>query len=225
MKKIRFCRAALPLLLALGACQPGVATYTTSEAPHNLELSSAPHRIAVRFLPGSTRLARGEAQRLKRLVLLGAILPQDRVAVAAAGGWRLASAREAVLSRMLLPYRIVVEPAAFPWAARDRALITIDRTLVTLPACPNWSGPTPERFNNQPASNFGCATATDRGLMVANPTDLVRGEPLGPADAGPAVIATNLYLTNKVPPPGGATASAPPASAPSVGAGAATAGP
>ncbi len=206
MMKLRFYHAALPAMLALAACQPAVATYTRAEAPSRLTLSPADRRIAVRFVPGSARLAAGQPQRLQRLVFLGAILPQDRVLVAAGGPPWLAAAREAAISRALLPDRIVVHPARFPWVARNQAVISVVRTLVTLPPCPNWSSGTPERFNNQLPSNFGCATTSDLGLMVASPTDLVSGEPLGPADAGPAALSTNLYLANKVAAPGGAAA-------------------
>lgn len=219
MKNLRSYYVAFPLVLALAACQPAVATYTTAEAPHKLALSRAERRIAVHFYRHSARLVRGEAHTLKKLAALGILLPSDRVSVAAAGPPRLAAARIATISRTLLPSRIVIHSASYPWIAHDRAIITVDRALVTLPACPNWSGPSPERFNNQTGSNFGCATATNLGVMVASPADLVSGEPLGSADAKPAVLATDLYLVNKVPPPGGSAASGGGAITPSAGAG------
>ena len=37
-------------------------------------------------------------------------------------------------------------------------------------------------FNNQPHPNLGCSTATNLGLMVADPRDLMRGRPIGPMD-------------------------------------------
>jgi pilus assembly protein CpaD len=223
MIKLRPCHAALPLMLALAACEPGVAEYTTAEAPNHLALNGAESRIVVRFVPGSARLARGEAQRLQKLALTGAILPEDRVLVAAAGSPSLAAARDATISRTLLPERIIVRPTGFPWVARNRAVLTVARILVTLPACPNWSGPTPTHFTNQRASNFGCATTTDLGLMAASPADLARAAPLGPANAEPAVLATNLYLVNKVPPPGAAAAGGA-AVTPAAGAGASAGG-
>jgi pilus assembly protein CpaD len=198
---LRISYAALPLLLALSACQPGVATYTAAEAPKDLVLNSTQRQVVLRFLPGSARLAPADAQRLTRLALAGAILPSDRVSVAAAGPRGLEAARQAAIARALLPYRIVARPAVLPRSARNHATVTVERTLVTLPPCPNWSGPTPEHFDNQPSSNFGCATAVNRGMMVASPSDLAGGQPLGPADAAPAVIATDLYRANKVPPP------------------------
>jgi pilus assembly protein CpaD len=224
---LRISYAALPLLLALSACQPAVATYTAAEAPKDLVLNSAERRVVLRFVPGSARLTSADAQRLTRLAVTGAILPSDRVLVAAAGPPALEAARQAAIARALLPYRIVARPAAVPGSTHNHATVMVERTLVTLPPCPNWSGPTPEHFDNQPSSNFGCATAVNRGMMVASPTDLAGGQPLGPADAAPAVIATDLYLANKVPPPiavGGMGAGAAP-STPTPGAGVSAGGP
>jgi glycosyltransferase involved in cell wall biosynthesis len=46
----------------------------------------------------------------------------------------------------------------------------------------DWSRQSGTDFANLPHSNFGCATQTNLGLMVAEPRDLVRGRPLAPAD-------------------------------------------
>ena len=49
-------------------------------------------------------------------------------------------------------------------------------------------------FTNTLTSNCGCATATNLGLMVASPADLVSGRTLAPADGQPAVAAVQpLY--------------------------------
>ena len=82
-------------------------------------------------------------------------------------------------------------------------LLRIDRAgpgryLVTLPACPNWSQYPASDFTNARSSNFGCATASNLGLMVANPADLVAGRELAHADGTPAVSAVTRYLTDKV---------------------------
>ena len=57
--------------------------------------------------------------------------------------------------------------------------------LVTLPPCPDWSRQSGTDFANLPHSNFGCATQTNLGLMIAEPEDLVRGRKLAPADGDP----------------------------------------
>jgi len=68
------------------------------------------------------------------------------------------------------------------WRQNRRVELVLERYLVTLPGCPDWSRRSGTDFANLPHSNFGCATQTNFGLMVAEPRDLVRGRTLGPAD-------------------------------------------
>jgi pilus assembly protein CpaD len=83
--------------------------------------------------------------------------------------------------------------------AESPKLLRVDgRHMVTLPPCPNWSQYPASDFTNVKTSNFGCATATNLGLMVANPADLVAGRELSAADATPAVNGVTRYLTDKV---------------------------
>lgn len=64
--------------------------------------------------------------------------------------------------------------------------------VITLPGCPDWSGGH-TTYNNIPGPNFGCATATNLGLMVARPEDLVHGRDPGYADGEQAVRSVALY--------------------------------
>ena len=189
---------ALPALLALAACQPGVAEYTKAQAPTALTIDSATSQHEFRFLPGSDRLAWGEAARLSRLLAIGAIRPSDRVMVAVSGPPALAARRQAAVERVLLGHSVVARPIALAALPPNRALVEIGRSLVGLPACPNWSMRPYSEFTNEPSSNYGCATATNLGLMVASPADLVGGLPLAPADGEPAANAVERYLTDKV---------------------------
>lgn len=68
------------------------------------------------------------------------------------------------------------------WSRNRRVEIILERYIVTPPACPDWSRRSGLDYHNQKHSNFGCATETNLGLMIANPRDLVRGRKLGPAD-------------------------------------------
>ena len=68
------------------------------------------------------------------------------------------------------------------WSRNRRVEIVLERYLVTPPPCPDWSRRSGRDYSNQPHSNFGCATETNLGLMIANPRDLVRGRELGRAD-------------------------------------------
>ncbi len=102
------------------------------------------------------------------------------------------------LSSEMLPYGITVSPVALAEVPRDSAIIEVGRYLVTLPPCPNWSGPPAAHFSNTRYSNFGCATVSNLGEMVANPNDLATGQPLGLAAGQPAAAAVYRYKTDKV---------------------------
>ena len=190
--------AVLPLILGLSAC---AAEYSKSEAPDTLRVDGGESRLSIAFAGGSDRLAAGEAARLDRMVLAGTIRPADRVQVAASGPTGLAERRAAAISRELLRYGIVAQPTALDAVPANHALVSVGRYSVTLPDCPNWSQSLSYDFTNAFTSNYGCANATNLGLMVASPGDLVSGRPLAPADGMPAAAAVNRYLNDRVKPP------------------------
>jgi pilus assembly protein CpaD len=213
---------ALALLLGLTSC---AAEYTKSEAPTQLRVDGAESRVELAFAGGSARLAPGEAGRLDRLVLAGNIRPADRVLIAVSGPPSLAERRAAAISGELLRYGIVAQTLALDTVPANRAIVSVGRYAVTLPTCPNWSESLQWEFTNAYTSNYGCANATNLGLMVASPADLVSGRPFTGIDGMPAVSAVERYMTDKITPPPEPTAS--PFSAPSGGgggAGAATGG-
>jgi len=82
--------------------------------------------------------------------------------------------------------------------AADRAIIQSGRYMVSLPSCPNWSKQPSLDFTNANSSNFGCATASNLGMMVAYPADLAEGRPVGYADAIPAAAAVQRYQAEKI---------------------------
>ena len=187
---------ALALALSVAACAP-VTTYTDAEAPKRLKLDSATTQVDLHFAPGSASLSAADAAHLRQMAATGRIDPSDRVTVALAGPPRLAEARMGAVNTVLGNYGISIVPGSGDVPA-NHGVVAITRTLVTLPPCPNWSKPSGTDFGNQPSSNFGCATETNLGMMVANPTDLASGLPAGPADGQPTAAAVNRYLTDKV---------------------------
>jgi len=196
--------AALGLALLIGACAP-VTSYTDAEAPKRLQLDTATTQLDLHFVPGSAALASADAARLRQAAASGEIAPSDRVIVAAAGVPHLAREREATVSAVLLHYG-VVPVTGLQDVPPNRAVVSVQRTLVTLPPCPNWSKRPNSDFDNQPSSNFGCATETNLGMMVANPSDLASGLPVGPTAGQPAAASVNRYLNDKVELPAANTA-------------------
>jgi len=189
---------AIPVMLALAACRPGAAEYTEAEAPKLLRVDSAASQISLAFAGGSDRLAAGESARLHQLALSGRIGPGDRVTIAPSGGPLLQEERVAAISRELLRYGIVATAGPLAAVPRDHAIVMIGRYMVTLPRCPNWSQYPASDFTNARTSNFGCAVASNLGLMVASPADLAGGRELANADGTPAISAMTRYLTDKV---------------------------
>jgi len=202
--KTRLYPIAVPLLLGLAAC---VTEYSKSEAPAALQVDGAETRVEIAFAGGSDRLAAGEAGRLDRLVLAGNIRPADRVVITAAGPPQLAGRRAAAISSELLRYGIVASTRTLDTVPANRAIVAVGRYTVTLPACPNWSQSLSSDFTNAFSSYYGCANATNLGLMVASPADLVSGRTLAPADGQPAVAAVERYMNDRVKQPPTPTAS------------------
>jgi pilus assembly protein CpaD len=187
--------------LALAACRPAATEWTESEAPKYLRLDNASATVNVRFAPGSAHLLPADAARLRAMVATGAIQPSDRVRVAVGGGPALAEARRDAISAALLPYGVVTSPSVLTGIDSNHAVVEVGRYLVTTPPCPNWSKAPGTDFTNSFPSNWACATQTNLGQMVANPSDLVSGQPLSPALGPTEVAAVDRYLTDRVKPP------------------------
>lgn len=200
----------IPLLLAavmlgVSGCAQ-IAHHGDIEEPKTLILDGAPGALGIAFAPGSSRIPPAEVARLRRIAAAGGIAPSDRVTVALAGAPALAAARFDAVAASLLPYGIVASPAWLPSVPRDVALIRRERYLVTLPPCPDWSKPSAGAgdFTNTFASNFGCASAVNLGLIVASPADLAGGRQTAATAGQPAAAAVNRYLNDKVVLPAGA---------------------
>jgi pilus assembly protein CpaD len=185
----------LPLTLGVAAC---AAEYSKSEAPAQLRVDGADTRRELAFAAGSAYLSPSELRKIDGWVLSGSILPADRVEIATAGPRGLAEQRAAAISRELLRYGVVTQTLALDTVPANHAIVSIGRYAVTLPTCPNWSQSPAADFTNAYSSYYGCATATNLGLMVASPADLVSGRPLSATNAQVTGNAVQRYLTDRV---------------------------
>lgn len=77
------------------------------------------------------------------------------------------------------------------YAARGDDLIEVRaaRTIVALPDC---SQPQPLQ-GQRPLHEFGCSRTAILGLMVANPSELIEGQTLAPADGEASVLGVQRY--------------------------------
>ena len=95
---------------------------------------------------------------------------------------------------------VAPQPVAPQPGALTNVAVEVTAHLVQVPACPDWSADPGYDPRNLPLPNLGCATATDLGLMLADPADLVAGSALGPADGAQAAEAVARYRAGKVTP-------------------------
>lgn len=213
--------------LGLGACGPSLGPqenlgWIEASSSKQLQVDRAQYRHSVYFATDSAAITPAERDRL--LTFLETVRPAERDSIRLEGhaderasdlynlelAGRRAQSVETFLRDAGLPYVSVTSSAfgeALPrvetsgptaWRLNRRVELVIERYLVTLPACPDWSRESGTDFSNQPHSNLGCATQTNLGLMVAEPRDLVRGRTLGPADGVHQAEGIVRYRQGKV---------------------------
>jgi outer membrane protein OmpA-like peptidoglycan-associated protein len=84
------------------------------------------------------------------------------------------------------------------WRLSRRVEVLARGVAIVEPGCPDWSQPTAMNAGNLPTSNFGCATSLNLVRMLADPRELVRGAPLGPADGTREAAAVARYRADDV---------------------------
>lgn len=164
--------------------------------------SVALHHIThdVAFSGDATGLTDAQAEDIDRFLARSMAGYGDTFAIDAGEDRVSASRREALVSYLRARGLVVsAEPAVYGASLTSGTVrLILNRYVVTPPPCPDWRHPTNPDFNNQPSGNFGCATQTNLGLMVANPRDLVDGKSLGTTDAENAAKAVQNYREGKV---------------------------
>jgi pilus biogenesis lipoprotein CpaD len=214
--------------LGLTACAPATVGpnpnlgWIEAGSPKAVEVDRAEYRHAVYFDTDQARIPGLEQDRL--LAFLASVQPSSRDTIRLEGhaderatdlyNVELAGRRNESVNAFLRAQGLVdltVTSSAFgeavpavagtgpeSWQQNRRVELVLERYLVTLPPCPDWSRQSGTDFANLPHSNFGCATQTNLGLMVAEPRDLVRGRGLAPADGVHQAEGIVRYRTGKV---------------------------
>lgn len=216
------CRcSALALSFAVVACV-GLEPVPAPQPPHRLAVERIDYRHTVYF---DTDLDRPSAEERQRLAaFLAGLDPQQRRTFRLAGhaddrasdtyNVELSARRARGVGQLIrqwgfddgeiatsafgekAPARPGISDAA---RSRNRRVdVAVDGWTVELPGCPDWSREPAHDNLNLPLGNIGCATLSNLGQMVADPADLRRGRPLGPADATREAEAIVRYRTDKV---------------------------
>ena len=152
---------------------------------------------AVRFAPEEDRLVAAERQRIDDFLARAEVGYGDRLVLvppndAGANGRRVQMVA-AYLAMRQLSARVASPRPRAATPVEGEVDLVMERHVVTLPPCPDWRSPPGNTFNNTPHSNFGCATASNLGLMVADPGQLVEGHAYAPIDGTYGVLAIQRY--------------------------------
>ncbi len=198
---------ALLSVLLLGACNTTGEKWDWSDVPEpkepRIDLVQVQHSVA--FVYGSAHLAESEMEKLNGFLNRNAVAAGDPVfVIGGEGPDALVERRRQTVAAYLT--HLSLQPSAkndgfgFKSSAEHSVAVVVRRHIVSLPGCPDFTEQPGRTWNNTIARNWGCANATNLGLMVANPGDLERGRPGGPMDGEYAVLAIQRYRAGETKP-------------------------
>lgn len=181
--------ACLTAVMMIAACS------TPKLTPKESGASWVTYQHEVGFASPASSLSKFNRTGINRFLQQLDIVDSDRVFIRARQGRE--SHQVAAVAKHLRALRLRPEIIVAP-GARNPVTIEVGRYLVKLPRCPDWSKRTGVDYANRRSNNLGCATATNLGLMVANPGDLLQGRPMGPSDGARGASAIRKYREGKM---------------------------
>jgi pilus assembly protein CpaD len=204
--RLRGLAAIATTLALLVGCSPATEQWQPAVAEaqktNKVEFSRLAH--TVRFAPGAAALTPAETTRLSGFLEDSDIIYGDRLYLQMAPDDGLSQKRQAAIRRALARRGVLLSTVPATAGAvgerltlGDEMTVAVERYTVTPPNCPDWTKPSGSDPTNSVSSNFGCATATNLGMMVAQPRDLLVGRQPGPADAQRALYGIQNYRAGK----------------------------
>jgi pilus assembly protein CpaD len=172
----RLTATALALLVALplGACSTKIAENRSLESVHQPVVERNAYVFEVSTMPGGG-LAVAEQRRLLGWFDALDLRYGDRISIddpadsnATRGAVEAVAARFAIALADPAP---VLDGEVSPGTAR----VIVNRSVASVPGCPDWSHKKHTNFDNATSSNFGCAINSNLAAMAADKDDLVRG--------------------------------------------------
>ena len=167
----------------------------------------------VTFADGEARLTNSQRQHLDSFLARLEAGYGDRFYVVAGRGRRgapkqaaarLGERRRQAVMAFLELRRLRVLPLRIEFGidapVGEAVKVIVRRYVVTLPGCPDWTGRPGISYDNATSSNFGCATAVNFGLMVADPGDIVAGRHPGLLDGEFAARSIERYRKGETTP-------------------------
>ncbi len=191
--------AALAMTTTMAACTPRTAHWSPAQSPKINKVNWVSHSHTVRPTKAGDGLSTAERDKLDRFAAEISLGYGDQVVIKTPPRHRAKTA--AAVARYFRARRLDPRIQVVDGNRRrgdDTMTVTIGRYVVTPPKCPDWTKPAGPDPNNRVSSNFGCASTTNLGLMLADPGDLVRGRPKGPGDGVAAARLVRRYREGKV---------------------------
>jgi pilus assembly protein CpaD len=203
MRKMRLLGATAfsAVALSIGACAPQDTHWSGVEAPRENTVALVRLSHTVQFRANEDRLNPTEAYRLATFIRDRSVGYGDQILLLNSGGPMAQRRIDAVASVFARGGMKVVRDVEIEnvTPGPNEVRVLVGRHVVTSPNCPNWSKRADDDFGNTGSSNIGCATTTNLGAMVANPTDLVHGEPLRPSDGELNAFRVESYRQGRYP--------------------------
>lgn len=200
-------RARASLLTVLLAGVVLLSGCITTESGHRPESranvvrwSEFTHDVA--FRAGRSRLSARARDDLDDFLRQRQIRGADRVLVlsqpilSSATRDRLALRREVAVRAHLRQRRLapgLISGRAIKGRGRNVVTVVVRRPIVVTPHCDFWRSLEQGQELSAPGAEFGCATTTALGAMVADPNDLLRGRDPGAVDGGAIDKAIQRY--------------------------------
>jgi len=163
-------------LVALGGCA-NMAQNRGLESVHQPVVSRT--NYALDLYAGGGDLHAGEQAKLAQWFEAMDLGYGDRVALDANGEGSSPVVR-AMVEAMASRYGVTVStyaPVTVGEIAPGTARVVVTRSSARVPGCPNWDDTLEMNYNNATSNNYGCSVNANLAAMVADPEDLVRGQP------------------------------------------------
>ena len=185
--KIKRSVIAASLALSLGACTPQLAQYSDSSELKRNEVTMVRLKHTVNFDSGTALDAMEQAAIEDFLALnrvgYGDVLSLDLGDV---GDPNAMAEKWFAVYEYLKTHGMHLQPEAPITGAAPTSgsgILIVERYIVSTPACEKFAvGPDPN-WANSVSPWFGCTTTALLGLMIADPADLIDGNPMAPPDA------------------------------------------
>jgi pilus assembly protein CpaD len=193
---------SLAALVLLAGCQtlrqPATGDWSEVQPRKAPVAQAVTYAHPVRFAPEDGVLPSDQRETLDAFVARVRPGAKDKIEVKAHGGMVDAGRASAVADRLAAHGLAPVVVRADGEQPADVVRVAVHTYIVTLPGCPDWTAHPSHSFSNSTSSNFGCATARNLGLMVAEPADLIAGREIGPADGVVQAGAVKRYHDDEV---------------------------